>query len=108
MRDAPLRDSLDARYYVGRLRYLALRYGWPEVVQATHALYTALQTGDRAAVPDALNALQAALTGPLDVPAPAQAEVTRVYGQLIALLGPPPGAPPPREATAGLGPAPTL
>jgi hypothetical protein len=62
MRDAPLRDSLDARYYVGRLRYLALRYGWPGVVQATHALYTALQTGDRAAVQDALNALQAALT----------------------------------------------
>ena len=108
MRDTPLRDSLDARYYVGRLRYLALRYGWPGVVQATRALYTALQTGDRAAVQDALSALQAALTVPLDVPAPAQAEATRVYGQLIALLGHPPGAPPPREATEGLGPERTL
>jgi hypothetical protein len=108
MRGAPLRDSLDARYYVGRLRYLALRYGWPGVVQATHVLYTALRTGDRAAVQDALNALQAALTVPLDVPAPAQAEATRVYGQLIGLLGHPTGAPPPRESTEGLGPEPPL
>jgi hypothetical protein len=96
-------DTLDARYYIGRLRHLALRYGWPAVVQATHALYTALRTEDRAAVQAALRALQVALTLPLDVAPAAQAEATRVYGQLTALLGRPSGVPPPREATEGLG-----
>jgi hypothetical protein len=96
-------DTLDARYYVGRLRHMGIRYGWPAVVQASHALYTALRTEDRAAVQDARRALHEALTLPLDVSAGTRAEATRVYGQLTALLGGAPGGPPPREATEGLG-----
>ena len=100
---APVLDTLAARYYVGRLRHMGIRYGWPAVVHASHTLYTALRTEDRAAVQDALRALHEALALPLDVSAGTQAEATRVYGHLTALLGGPPGAPPPREATAGLG-----